>query len=308
MELLKTQSLGKKYGLGGTWALDGVDLSLSEGDVYGLMGENGAGKTTFLRLILGFLRPSKGSVKMERGVGVGYVAERPSFWTTLRVAEHLRAVARSRGIGRGLADVVDGALDLAGLQGKANARVSSLSKGMMQRLAIAQATLGAPGLIVMDEPASGLDPGGQREIREMIQRLHRAGKTILLSSHYLVELEMACTRVGILHHGKLVLDDSLDSLMRRYSTDVEITLDREPGQAEAEIRLIASGGAETGAQAGAEVAVEGKKIHFRGLDDERYFRVQEALARHRLRIMSLGHPGILLERIFADVAGGGGQR
>lgn len=298
LELLKAQELGKKYGFSGTWALDRVDLAVKQGEVYGLMGENGAGKTTFLRLVLGFLRPSTGSVKVEEGVGIGYVAERPSFWTTLTVVEHLSAVGRSRGVGgRVLAEALDSALGMAGLQGKAGARVSSLSKGMQQRLAIAQSTLGDPGLVILDEPASGLDPGGQREIRDMIQRLHRDGKTILLSSHYLVDLEMACTRVGILHHGKLVLDDSLENLMRRYSSDVEIGLDREPGEAEDEIR-----------RAGAEVEISGKKIRLRGLDDVKYFALQEILLRHRLRVMSLGHPGILLERIFLDVARGGGQQ
>lgn len=297
MELLEVKGVGKRYAGAATWALRDVDLTIQSGDVFGLVGENGAGKSTLLRLMIRLLQPTTGKIAYARGAEVGYVPELPAFWPVLTVGEQLAAVGRCAGMhGKRLAEGIDRMLRLTDLTTRRDARISTLSRGMLQRLGIAQAALPDPQLLVLDEPTSGLDPGGQRAIREVIQQLHREGKTILISSHYLVELEETCTRIGVVHAGRLVLEAAMDDLVRANRHRVEIDLDGDPQGLAGEL-----------AELGLDLQVQGRRLIIQNLDDDRYFPMLAALERRRLRILSMGHPGLLLEQIFLEAAGRDGQ-
>lgn len=292
MEVISTTGLGKRYVGGRTWALRDLELTIRPGDVFGLVGENGAGKSTLLRLLLRFLKPSAGRVTCPPGVRLGYVPELPAFWGTLTVREQLLAAGRCAGVyGRRLKDAVDRVLRLTDLSSKEGARVNTLSRGMLQRLSIAQAVLPEPQMLVLDEPTAGLDPVGQRGIRDLIKVIHGQGKTILISSHYLVELEEVCTRVGVLHQGRLVLDASLPDLVRQHRHQVQIDLDGDGSVLARELEALEL-----------EFQVDGQRVSIHNLDDQRYFTVLSALEQHRLRILALGHPGLLLEQIFVEAA------
>lgn len=292
--MVHTEGLGKRYSGAGTWALQNVNLSLAPGSVYGLIGENGAGKTTLIRLLLGFIRPSTGRVRLDSGLKVGYVPERPSFWTTLTVREQIVAVSRCSGLrGVKLSERVNEVLHIVDLAGKADSKISSLSRGMLQRLGVAQAVVPDPELVIMDEPASGLDPAGQRGMRELIKELHAMGKTVLLSSHYLVEMERVCTRMAVLHKGRLVLEESFEDMLIRYRDHVEMELDRNAVcVSEDLIRL------------GLDIQVDGNRIIFNRLGDGDYATVMSLFADRGIRILRLGYPGLLLERVFMEASGG----
>ena len=212
-EAVLARGLAKRFGR--RVALDGVDLSLGPGELVGLVGPNGAGKSTLLRLILGLARPSGGELRVlgEPAGGpalarVGAVAERPAFWEHLTARGNLAAVARAARIGDPDARVrrIDEALERVGLLGAADVRVRAFSQGMRQRLAIALALLGRPELLVLDEPANGLDPGGIAEVRGLLRSLRDAGAAVLVSSHLLAELEPIADRLVVLSRGRVVAD------------------------------------------------------------------------------------------------------
>ena len=208
-----------------------VTLTIEQGVSFGLLGENGAGKSTLVRLLMGFIRPTSGSVRVLGETrltrihqSIGYVHERPTFEARFTGREHLRYLAELSGVPpRECARRVGSVLDLVSLSGAADRRVGGYSKGMSQRLAIAQALLTDPAFLMLDEPTSGLDPLAQWEVRRVIASLHDAGKTILLCSHYLAEVEALCDAVGILRKGRLARSGSVSEL-RGISQRVEIRL------------------------------------------------------------------------------------
>lgn len=202
-------SLSKRYGR--VPALDALDLRVPRGAAFGVLGPNGAGKSTLLRLLLGFMRPSAGSITVlgERRVErvrprIGYLPERPHYDGLFTAREYLQALGSLRGLGgRPLAQRIEELLALCGLDAAADRRLHTYSKGMLQRIGLAQALLGRPELLVLDEPSSGLDPGGQWEMRKLIGRIHAAGCTLLLCSHALIEVQQLCTHAAILQGGRL---------------------------------------------------------------------------------------------------------
>jgi len=216
---VEVRGLVKRYG--DLAAVDGVDLTVETGDVFGYLGPNGAGKTTSLRMMLGLIRPTAGSVRLfgrdpQLGVaaleGVAGFVEAPRFYPYLsgRVNLDLLAAldgddARSR---------IDEVLDVVELRDRAKDRVGGYSHGMRQRLGIAAALLRAPRLLLLDEPATGLDPAGMRDMRELIRRLASSGMTVVLSSHLLAEVEEVCNRVAIVRRGRVVYEGSLEELRR----------------------------------------------------------------------------------------------
>lgn len=202
-------------------ALRGVSLTANAGEVFGLLGPNGAGKTTLIKILLGVVKPSSGTATLfGESVGspaarqrVGYLPE------SLRVDRHhtarsaLRYYGRlSRMTSRTIARRSDELLDLVGLRGRDRESVRRFSKGMYQRLGLAQALMHDPDLLVLDEPTDGLDPVGRSDVRKVIERLCDSGKTIFLNSHILQEVEMVCTRVAILDHGHICGTGSIDEL------------------------------------------------------------------------------------------------
>jgi ABC-2 type transport system ATP-binding protein len=217
---IEVRGLVKRYGE--ILAVDHVDLTVEAGDVFGYLGPNGAGKTTSLRMMMGLIRPNEGSVRLfgrdpQLGVaaleGVAGFVEAPAFYPYLSGRENLRLCAALDG--GDAAARIEEVLDVVEMSSRAKDRVGGYSHGMRQRLGIASALLRRPRLLLLDEPATGLDPGGMRDMRELIRDLAARGITVLLSSHLLVEVEELCNRVAIVRAGRVVYEGSLADLRDR---------------------------------------------------------------------------------------------
>ena len=216
---IRATGLTKRYGQQA--AVDRLDLAVPEGALYGFLGPNGAGKTTLIRMALGLVHPTSGEVQVlgERVTdpaarnralrGVGALVEEPGFWKGLSGRRNLECLARAAGPGEdrdARLGRIDEVLRLVDLEGAAGKRVKAYSQGMRQRLGIAAALLGAPRLLMLDEPTNGLDPQGMREIRLLLRRLSGEGTTVFVSSHLLWEVEAMCDTVGVLARGRLVAE------------------------------------------------------------------------------------------------------
>jgi ABC-2 type transport system ATP-binding protein len=220
--VLATRGLVKRFGR--LRAVDGIDLDVGEGDVYGFLGANGSGKTTTVRMLLGLVLPTSGEVELLGGrmpragrrvlPRVGALIEGPAHYGHLSGRENLSLLdAAGPGGGRRTRRArIDEVLEQVGLAGVGRRPVKAYSLGMRQRLGLAGALLRRPELLVLDEPTNGLDPQGIHEIRTLLLDLHRGGTTIFLSSHLLAEVEQMATRVGVLDRGRLVLQDDLSVL------------------------------------------------------------------------------------------------
>ena len=220
---VEIRGLVKRYGE--LVAVDGVDLTVLPGDVFGYLGPNGAGKTTSLRMMLGLIRPSAGSVRLfgrdpQAGVaaleGVAGFVEAPRFYPYLTGGRNLELCAALDG--DGASGRIDEVLDVVELRDRAKDRVGGYSHGMRQRLGIAAALLRRPRLMLLDEPATGLDPAGMRDMRLLIHRLADGGMTVLLSSHLLAEVEDVCNRVAIVRRGRMAYEGTLAELRRAAGT------------------------------------------------------------------------------------------
>jgi ABC-2 type transport system ATP-binding protein len=216
---VEVRGLVKRYGQ--LIAVGGVDLTVNTGDVYGYLGPNGAGKTTSLRMMLGLIRPSGGTVRLfgrdpqvtVRALeGVAGFVEAPTFYPYLTGRRNLELLAAFDG--DGAASRIDQALSMVELAHRQRDRVGGYSHGMRQRLGIAAALLRDPKLLLLDEPTTGLDPGGMRDMRTLIRRLAGEGITIMLSSHLLTEVEEVCNRVAIVRSGQFVYEGEIADLKR----------------------------------------------------------------------------------------------
>lgn len=217
---IETSGLSKRYGE--RLAVDDLSLRVGRGEVFGLLGPNGAGKTTTIAMLLGLVRPSAGraavlghDVLTARAAALGRVGamiEAPAFYPYLSGYDNLRVLALAGGIPEGR---IAAALEAVELTGRARDRARVYSQGMKQRLAIAAALLPDPELIILDEPTNGLDPAGTAEIRALIRELAAGGRTIVLCSHILHEVEQVCGRVAILKAGRLIAEGRVDELLRR---------------------------------------------------------------------------------------------
>ncbi len=207
----------------GVVAVDGLNLSVESGQIFGLLGLNGAGKTTTLRMLLGLVRPERGTIlifgnPVTPGAPVlkrvGSLVDTPGFIPHLTGLQNLELYWEAAGYGR-KSSAIDEAVVLANLGDAINREVRGYSFGMRQRLGIARALLGNPPLLILDEPTTGLDPKQVREVRSLIGKLAAQGKTILLSSHLLNEVEQVCSHAAVIHHGRIVASGSLDDLTRQ---------------------------------------------------------------------------------------------
>jgi ABC-2 type transport system ATP-binding protein len=227
MAAIRTDALTKHYSVG-FWrprpyvALDALTLQVAEGDVFGFLGPNGAGKTTTLKLLMQLVYPTSGSAEiLGRPVGdvsvrrrIGYLPENPYFYDYLTAEELLSYFGGLFGYsGADLRRRVASLLDDVGVGAERRLQLRKFSKGMVQRVGIAQALINEPDVVVLDEPMSGLDPLGRREIRELILRLRRRGCTVLFSSHVLSDAEALCSEVAILAKGRLVAAGALSDLL-----------------------------------------------------------------------------------------------
>ncbi len=239
--MIRTRGLTKRYGR--IAAVSDLDLDVVEGDIYGFLGPNGSGKTTTVRMLLGLVLATSGSAEvlgqpMPKAASqvlpqVGSMIEGPAAYPQLSGRANLKLFdAMTPGSGlRGRKQRVGGALECVGLAGVDSRPVRAYSLGMRQRLGLANALLRSPRLLVLDEPTNGLDPQGIHDIRDLLLELNRAGTTIFVSSHLLVEIEQMCTRVGVINHGRLVLQEQLNSLrgptgqVRVRTPDVALVLE-----------------------------------------------------------------------------------
>jgi len=234
-----SHSLTKRYGRD-VLAVDRVDLRVAPTEIYGLLGLNGAGKSTMIRLLLGMISPTGGSAELfgrpvraeapELWRRVGHLVESATAYPELTVRENLELARRMQGVGR---ERVSTVVELLGLTEYAERRARHLSLGNLQRLGLARALLHEPELLILDEPANGLDPAGVVEVRELLAGLARQrGVTILVSSHILAEVDLLATRIGIIHRGRLIEELDAETLARHRDPRLEICV-ADPGRAAA---------------------------------------------------------------------------
>jgi ABC-2 type transport system ATP-binding protein len=235
--MIRLRGLNKAFrghlGIGRTAAVVDLDLEVFRGESFGLLGPNGAGKTTTLKMLLGLLRPDSGEISLlgrppsdpRARAHIGYLPENPYFYDYLTAEEFLDFYGRLQGIpGAVRRKRVLETLERVGLKGREKTALRKFSKGMVQRLGLAQAIQHDPDLVIFDEPMSGLDPVGRREVRDLILSLRRAGKTVFFSSHILQDAEMICDRVAILKQGRLVSVGSLDEMVSRTVRFIEVSV------------------------------------------------------------------------------------
>ena len=226
MNALSARGLEKRYG--STTALAGVDVGVAEGELVGLLGPNGAGKSTLVKIACGLVRPTRGRAEVCGAKAgsraslrqLGYLAELFRFPGWYSADELIALHQRLSGSTGGEAERSE-LLDLVGLTEARDRRVEAMSKGMQQRLGIAQALVGAPPLLLLDEPTSALDPAGRRTVRLLLEELRGRGTSVLLNSHLLSEIELVCDRVVILHRGAVVAEGSPAELSRARGIEIE---------------------------------------------------------------------------------------
>ena len=238
--------------------LEGLNLVVRENEVYGLLGPNGSGKSTTLKLILGLFRPTAGEAhifgvsvdQVVSRVSVGFLPENPYFYRYLSGEETLRFFGRLCGMrGKPLEGRINELLALVGLEIHRHRRLAGYSKGMLQRIGLAQALINDPKLLLLDEPTAGVDPIGSVEIRNLIIKLRGMGKTILLCSHLLDQVQDVCGRVGILQYGRMILEGEVKELLARKD-QFQFISEGLPETGRAKVR-------ETIQKAGGRIVVEG---------------------------------------------------
>jgi ABC-2 type transport system ATP-binding protein len=298
--VIVTRALVKRYGR--LRAVDGIDLDVREGDVYGFLGANGSGKTTTVRMLLGLVLPTSGEVellgqRMPRSgrrvlPRVGSLVEGPAHYGHLSGRENL-ALLDAAGPGsswRTRRRRIDAVLEQVGLAGVGRRPVKAYSLGMRQRLGLAGALLRRPELLVLDEPTNGLDPQGIVEVRDLLLDLHRGGTTVFLSSHLLAEVEQLCGRVGVLDRGRLVLQDELARLTAPSGATVVHT--PAPDRAKAALD-------------GRVTAMEGERVLVRGEDPA---EVNALLVRAGVPVTGLALHRPSLEEVVLAAAGASPDR
>jgi ABC-2 type transport system ATP-binding protein len=250
--VIHVEGLCKDYRVG-FWGrrvtvLRDLTLEIQAGETYGYLGPNGAGKSTTIKLLLGLIQFTAGSGQvLGCPLGnpisrqqIGFLPENPSFYEYLTGEEFLTYCGRLLGIPRGrLRDQVPALLDEVGLSRAARQQIRKFSKGMVQRLGLAQTLLGDPKLLILDEPMSGLDPIGRKEVRDLILRQRAAGRTVFFSTHILPDVEMICDRVGILVGGRLVKSGPIHELLGEELESIEITVTSVPPAVLSEVERLA---------------------------------------------------------------------
>ena len=294
-----TGGLVKRYG--DVVAVDGVDLTVEHGDVFGYLGPNGAGKTTLLRILLGLIRPTSGSAKLfgrdplvegaKALEGVSGFVEGPRFYPYLSGRKNLRLLADYDG--NGASSRIEGVLELVELRDRAKDRVGGYSHGMRQRLGIAAALLREPRLLLLDEPTTGLDPAGMRDMRDLVRRLAGEKITILLSSHLLNEVEELCNRVAIIRKGRIVYEGGLSELLATATTGYRL---RTPEPERARAVLLTQTGIEG-------VALCDGEVRFTA-DEEAAAHATITLGQARIGISALVPQTASLEELFLGLTGG----
>lgn len=291
--ILKTESLTKRYGR--HLAVDGLALSVDRGDIFGFLGQNGAGKSTVIRMSLGLVRPTVGRVLLFghdmakhplRALGrVGAIVEAPAFYENFSGYDNLRILAALSGGAK--RKRIEETLELVGLLNRARDPVHTYSHGMRQRLGIAQALLPSPEFIILDEPTDGLDPQGIHEIRLLLPRLKEEfGLTIMLSSHLLHEVELVCNRIAIIDRGRLLYQGAIENLLAEDKL-VKITVE----SLEAAYQLLSD-------DSSLSVSRNGSNSLYVRMNQEHIPRVNALLVTNNIRVLELVPRQATLEEVF----------
>lgn len=307
MNAIETIGLTRRYGK--LVAVDHLDLQIKPGSIFGLIGPNGAGKTTTLRMLSGLLEPSSGEIHLNGTVvnhdwrelrrQIGYMPDFFGVYEDMLVWEYLDFFARCYDVGVDRRkQVVDELLELVELKDKREAYVETLSRGMRQRLCLAHALVHDPQVLLLDEPASGLDPRARVEMRELLRELGAMGKTIILSSHILSELAELCDSIGIIEKGKLVASGPLDQVRQQAFSQrtLRLRLLSDPDESEAALRR----------QSGVREVfrVNGFfEVEFSG-DEAAMADLLEGLVQEKLRIASFSEVSSDLEEVFLRLTKG----
>ena len=296
------RGLVKRYGK--ILAVDHVDLTVEPGDVFGYLGPNGAGKTTSLRMMLGLIRPTEGSVSLfgrdpiDQGAkaldGVGGFVEAPLFYPYLSGRKNLRLLADYDG--GGSRSRIEELLELVELRDRGADKVGGYSHGMRQRLGIAASLLRNPRLMLLDEPTTGLDPAGMRDMRDLVRRLASEGLTVLLSSHLLYEVEELCNRVAIIRKGRIVYEGTLRDLLATAATEYRL---RTTELERTRMICLAQPGID-------EVSVADGELRFQA-DEETVAALSVALGQARIGITTLTPETASLEELFLGMTEGEGD-
>ena len=299
---IEVRGLVKQYGE--ILAVDDVDLTINKGDVFGYLGPNGAGKTTSLRMMLGLIRPTSGSVRLfgrdpQLSVsaleGVAGFVEAPTFYPYLSGRANLELFAALDG-GES-ASRIDELLETVDLRDRAKDKVKGYSHGMRQRLGIASALLRNPRLLLLDEPTTGLDPAGMRDMRELVRDLGERGITVLLSSHLMPEVEELCNRVAIIRSGRIAYEGSLDQLRSRAGITYRLrTTDDQLALRVCEAQAGIEGSNHRG-EAG---------LHFKARSEDAVGALSLALADAGAAVLELTPRQASLEQVFLELTEGGG--
>jgi ABC-2 type transport system ATP-binding protein len=290
--MIRIKALTKSYN--STLALDRLTLEVPDGAVFGLLGPNGAGKTTFLRLVMGFVFPDAGV--LDRGglspASIGYLPERAFYPPRFSILDQLTTMGRLAGLkGTLLRQEVDELLRQVQLHQVARQRLGACSRGMLQRLGLAQALLGDPPLLLLDEPALGLDPAGQKFMREQIATLHQSGKTVILSSHHLDEITRICTHIAVIDRGRLVRAGLLDTILAPRAQVIIIT-GSLPADLPAQLMSLAS-----------EISVTDKEVVLAGEAVARKAEVLRLLLDRDVEIHHLSERHVTLEEVYLEATG-----
>lgn len=299
--VIETRGLRKAFG--STLALDGLDLRVPAGAIYGCLGPNGAGKTTSIRILLGLLRPDAGAAEVlgepvamndPRVRRVGALIERPAFYPYLSARDNLRLFGAARGLSDARAsELADDTLDRVGLSDAVRRKAGGFSTGMLQRLGIALAILDGPELLILDEPTTGLDPQGQIDVRELILALARDGVTVFLSTHLLAEAEQLCTQLAVLNRGRVVASGASSELFgRRQQLWVRFgsAADRDAGMA-----TLSAAGTTSVAEGADACVIEGE------IDGARTIRVLASASLFPAEV-AVRQPS--LEQLYVEITGG----
>jgi ABC-2 type transport system ATP-binding protein len=313
-DIVVTRGLVKRYP--GTVAVAGLDLNVGAGEIFGLVGPNGAGKTTTLRILATLLRATSGHAEVA-GIDVlrnpdaarrvlGFMPDVFGVYDDMKVWEYLDFFARCYGIpGSRRRRMIGDLLDLVDLGDKRNAYVQGLSRGMQQRLCLAHTLVHDPEVLLLDEPASGLDPRARVELRELLRELRSLGKTIVISSHILPELEELCTAVAIVDHGQVLAHGKVSEIERRLRFGAVLRVRILTGQS---VELARDHFTTDPRVASATILADGQiELGFRG-DDEASAQLLATAVAAGIRITSFARAASDLEELFLQVTAAAGQQ
>ena len=310
MPVVEIENLTKDFSIG-FWkkrplrALENLCLEVHRGEIFGFLGPNGAGKSTTIKILMNLLHPTSGTARIlgkpvnrvSMHQEIGYLPENPYFYDYLTPTELLTYMGRLFGLlGSELSRKVEALLDDVGLAEAHNLQLRKFSKGMVQRVGVAQALINDPEIVFLDEPMSGLDPLGRMEVRRIITSLKARGVTVFFSSHVLPDVEALCDRIAILNKGKLQEAGALEDILKVRITGYEIILSRVKQEIPDEIRRSCD-----------EVRSMEDRLHLRARDRAQMEALLEIALRHKLELISVNPVRPSLEEHFQSVVAGGQQ-